>query len=119
MKDERMELMCPDGRKGILMPKGKYEVMCEFIFETLEANERITLTELLETIEVNLSESFTGNLSFFALHVKLDLEARKLITICMERGRTQMIELKKTSRKKKSMAGLNSTIGTHISNCRK
>jgi Family of unknown function (DUF6958) len=42
-------------------------------------NKELTHTELMSHLNKNLKEKFSGNISWYAETVKLDLEARKVI----------------------------------------
>jgi hypothetical protein len=68
----------PLGKSGKNIDKQKYETLKKAILSTLR-NKEITHTELFHQLNKRLKGKFSGNVSWYAETVKLDLEARKLI----------------------------------------
>lgn len=105
MNTEMIALIDSDGKKKLSIRKDKYELVCEFIFQTLLDNEKVTLTELLKNSEQTLGSHCNDDISWLILLVKRDLEARGLLKISCERNRIQVIELKKSAWRKLNMSG--------------
>jgi hypothetical protein len=68
----------PLGKSGKNIDKQKYETLKKAILSALQKKE-LTHTELFDRLNKNLKNKFSGNISWYAETVKLDLEARKLI----------------------------------------
>ncbi|MGH9709109.1 MAG: DUF6958 family protein, partial [Candidatus Acidiferrales bacterium] len=68
----------PLGKSGKNIDTRKYEVMKKAIVSGLR-NKELTHTELFNHLGRNLKGKFSGNVSWYAETVKLDLEARKII----------------------------------------
>ena len=74
------QLLRPDGRKGIAMPKNRYERLKAFILSFLDDEHETTLNELLEKgIQTDNEARLESEKSWSILQVKLDLEACGLI----------------------------------------
>jgi uncharacterized protein (DUF2461 family) len=68
----------PLGKSGKNIDKQRYETLKKAILSTLR-NKELTHTELFHQLNKRLKGKFSGNVSWYAETVKLDLEARKLI----------------------------------------
>ena len=68
----------PLGKSGRSISKESYETVKQAMLSALDGKE-LTHTELFERINKRLKGKFTGNISWYAETVKLDLEARKII----------------------------------------
>jgi hypothetical protein len=68
----------PLGKTGKNIDKQKYETLKKEILSTLQDRE-LTHTELFDRLNKSLRNKFSGNISWYAETVKLDLEARKII----------------------------------------
>lgn len=85
MKEEKIETLHPErGKKNKSIPITQYKIMKAAILKVLQHSEP-THTELLNKLSENLKNKFHDNISWYAMTVKLDLEARKII----ERTRTK------------------------------
>ena len=73
----------PTGKKGVYIAKQDYDLLREFILSVLRTQE-ITLKELIEMGESQLPLRIEKDLSWHILVVKLDLEARGLITTVLK-----------------------------------
>ena len=80
----QQEMILMSGEKRAMMPQQYYEQLCHFIIESLEAQKSVPFFGLLDQAEQNFAKEIKGNLSWYLLHVKQDLQARKIISV--ERG---------------------------------
>jgi len=68
----------PLGKNGKNISKDKYELVKQAILSGLRDKE-LTHTELFQELNKSLKATFSGNISWYAETVKLDLEARKIV----------------------------------------
>jgi uncharacterized protein DUF6958 len=68
----------PLGKNGKNINKQNYETLKEAILSALR-NKELTHTGLLNQLNKSLKSKFSGNISWYAETVKLDLEARRII----------------------------------------
>jgi hypothetical protein len=68
----------PLRKSGKNIEKQKYETLKKAILSALR-NKELTHTELFNQLNRRLKGKFSGNISWYAETVKLDLEARKLV----------------------------------------
>ena len=78
MAEEKILTKHPLGKSGKNIEKQKYEMLKEAILCALQ-NKELTHTELFTRLNKSLKRKFSGNVSWYAETVKLDLEARKII----------------------------------------
>lgn len=78
MTEEKILTKHPLGKSGKNVSKKKYETMKQALIEALR-NKDLTHTELINQLNKSLKSKFSGNISWYAETVKLDLEARKVI----------------------------------------
>jgi hypothetical protein len=78
MKEEKILTKHPLGKSGKNIDKQKYETLKKAILSALKQKE-LTHTELFTKLNKTLKGKFSGNISWYAETVKLDLEARKTI----------------------------------------
>jgi hypothetical protein len=78
MTEEKILTKHPLGKTGRSINKQHYETLKDAILSALR-NKELTHTELLDLLNKNLKRKFSGNISWYAETVKLDLEARKII----------------------------------------
>jgi hypothetical protein len=69
----------PRGKGGKNISKGKYETLKRAILAALRGRRELSHTELFDRLNRSLKGKFTGDVSWYAETVKLDLEARKII----------------------------------------
>jgi len=69
----------PDGKKGIQMPRKSYEGLANYILNAIDNQDQLTLNALLETAQQEIADSLDGDVAWYVLQVKLDLEARDFI----------------------------------------
>jgi predicted transglutaminase-like protease len=78
MTEEKILTKHPLGKSGKNINKQSYEKLKKAIVSALR-NKELTHTELLDQLNENLRGKFSGNISWYAETVKLDLEARTII----------------------------------------
>jgi hypothetical protein len=78
MAEEKIQTKHALGKSGKNIDRQKYEVLKKAILAALK-NRELTHTELFERLNKNLKGKFSGNISWYAETVKLDLEARKIV----------------------------------------
>ena len=100
---EKIELERPEGKKGLMILKRQYNLLCVFILNMLELKGEITLTDLLDTANQQLDSEFTGDALWMILNVKRDLEAKGLIRVKYARKCTQVISVRKNQSRRISM----------------
>ena len=81
----------PLGKSGKNINKQDYETLKGAILSALR-NKELTHTELLNKVNKSLKGKFSGNISWYAETVKLDLEARK--TVARTSSKPQKYRLK-------------------------
>jgi len=84
---EKITTLHPEGKKGVNIDKDKYEMMKDAILAILHESGEITFGGLMELIEKRLAGKFDGSISWYCTNIKLDLEARKTITVTRLKGR--------------------------------
>ncbi|MEO0897970.1 MAG: hypothetical protein AAFY71_16295 [Bacteroidota bacterium] len=75
-KDEKILTLHPEGKSGVNILKRRYDAIRSYILDTLKKEGQITYKELTEWANKDLSDSFDGNVNWYIVSVKLDLEAR-------------------------------------------
>jgi len=78
MTEEKILTKHPLGKSGKNISKQNYETLKIAILSVLQ-NKQLTHTELFSQLNKSLKGKFSGNISWYAETVKLDLEARKII----------------------------------------
>jgi hypothetical protein len=78
MTEEKILTKHPLGKSGKNIDRRKYETLKRAILSALQ-NKELTHTELFSRLNKSLKGKFSGNVSWYAETVKLDLEARKVI----------------------------------------
>lgn len=79
MKEERIQTLHPQGKKGVNILKHKYDRIKNYILDTIKKEKVITYSELSDRAIDDLSPTFDGKVVWYVVSVKLDLEARKII----------------------------------------
>lgn len=77
--NKRILTLHPQGKTGVNILKKKYDVIKDFILETINAHNEITYQDLTDLAIEKLSASFDGKVVWYIVSVKLDLEARNII----------------------------------------
>ena len=78
MTEEKILTKHPIGKSGKNISKQNYETIKRAILSVLRDKEP-THIELFDQLNNSLKGKFSGNISWYAETVKLDLEARKII----------------------------------------
>ena len=78
-KEEKIMTLHPQGKKGVNILKRKYDVIKDFIIETMREHKEISYDELTGLAVDRLARSFDGKVVWYIVTVKLDLEARGII----------------------------------------
>lgn len=96
-QSERIETLHPERRKGVMINRIQYEAMRDFIISVMEKENEILFNKLLEKAHQNFQTDFRGNVAWCLLTVKLDLEARGIITntFNFRQKRLQLLKFKK------------------------
>lgn len=76
--EEKILTLHPKGKSGVNISRRKYEILKREILETLSENP-LPFQKMADVIEKRIGASFDGSVSWYAITVKLDLEARGLI----------------------------------------
>lgn len=79
MEEEKIMTLHPQGKKGVNILKRRYDVIKNYILETVKKEKIISYEELSDRAVKDLSDSFDGKVVWYIVSVKLDLEARKII----------------------------------------
>ena len=90
------------GRHGTKLLMSRYQELAQFILMQVKIANPISINQLLDNAFQEFPEEDRNKLARTLLQVKADLEARGLIKIFFNAGRSQHIQLK---RKKRSLAG--------------
>lgn len=78
MAEDKILTKHPLGKSGKNISRQKYDSLKKAILSALRGKE-LTHTELFARLNQGLKGGFSGNISWYAETVKLDLEARKVI----------------------------------------
>ena len=78
MTAEKILTKHPLGKGGRNIERSKYDMLKKAILSALRKNE-LTHIELFSCLNRSLKGQFSGNISWYAETVKLDLEAKKII----------------------------------------
>jgi hypothetical protein len=98
MKEEKIQLLHPAGKKNVRMDKKKYDVIKKAILRSLKIGP-LKHKELLEAILMDIRKNntkFDGAVEWYMEGVKLDLEATKQIERLYEKPPHKWSVLKKT-----------------------
>lgn len=76
--EERIQVKHPQGKRGVNIPRNKYEAMKAAVVGSLKGRE-LTQTELTRAVETRLGSKFEGSIPWYMEWVKLDLEARHIV----------------------------------------
>ena len=78
MTEEKILTIHPLGKSGKNISKQTYDIFKEAILSALQ-NKELTHTELMNHLNKSLKDTFSGNISWYAETIKLDLEDREII----------------------------------------
>ncbi|MCB0643410.1 MAG: hypothetical protein KDC44_17290 [Phaeodactylibacter sp.] len=79
MSEERILTLHPQGKKGVNILLRRYELIKDYILETLAEKGAMTFEALSDQAVEALSSTFDGKVLWYIVSVKLDLEARNII----------------------------------------
>lgn len=79
MTEEKIQTLHPQGKAGVNILKRRYDVIKDFILQTIEEEGEISYSDLDDKAEDELAATFDGKVRWYVVTVKLDLEARKVI----------------------------------------
>ena len=79
MQEEKILTLHPEGKKGVNILKRRYDIIKDFIINTIKEHGEITFEEVGDKAVAELSDSFDGKVLWYVVTVKLDLEARDVI----------------------------------------
>ena len=85
--EEKIMTRHPQGKQGSRISLVKYEMIKSAILGTLDAGGEVAFADLVTALHAHLHERFDGSITWYAVTVKLDLEARGLITRAQRDGR--------------------------------
>ncbi len=68
------------GKKGVRMDRSKYELVKSAIIECFRAKPKLTKAELIEGVGRRLEGKLEGSVEWSVMAVKLDLEARGIVS---------------------------------------
>jgi len=77
--EEKIMTLHPQGKKGGNILKRRYDVIKDFILDTITAHNEITYEKLDDLATEQLSSTFDGKVVWYIVSIKLDLEARNII----------------------------------------
>jgi len=77
--EDRILTLHPQGKKGVNILKRRYNVIKEFIIDTIKNHREITYEDLSDLAIEKLTNTFDGKVVWYVVSVKLDLEARDII----------------------------------------
>jgi hypothetical protein len=81
--EEKIQLKHPQGKKAVRISKERYDLLKSLLVTYLRSKGEATLGEISTAIKSNLKTRrihFEGSLAWYLEWVKLDLEARKIIS---------------------------------------
>ena len=69
----------PEGKKGVNIDLGKYNLIKETIIDIVRSNGEISYQEMNKMVIEELKNKFSGSIPWYVVSVKLDLEARGIL----------------------------------------
>ncbi len=84
------------GKKRVI-PKAKYEQMATAILSILAMEEEITVEALIDQINNNLVDTFSGELGWYFLKVKSELEWQGLIKTSFPRKYERLLKINRSA----------------------
>jgi hypothetical protein len=86
----------PGDREGGWIPKVLYEKLAHLILKVLDSNNEVTTSQLLQEVTQSLSGKSAEDIGWRIYLVKLDLEAREIITSKRVPGRPKKVVITRT-----------------------
>lgn len=84
----------PEKKQGVNISKEKYEIIRKAILTVLRSQKEMPFMKLSRAVEKEVDGTFDGSVMWYVTTVKLDLEARGMITR-VPHSRPQLIRLAK------------------------
>jgi hypothetical protein len=87
---EKVECLNPNTGGNMNIDKRTYDLFSKAIYHTLKKNQPLTYTQIVEGIEDCFKQQktkFDGSVSWYAVTVKHDMNARGVIEVFTEKGR--------------------------------
>ncbi|MEO1448661.1 MAG: hypothetical protein AAFV07_03990, partial [Bacteroidota bacterium] len=78
-KEAQIMTLHPEGKQGVNILQRRYDVMRDFLLETIDQSGEISFGDLTQAAKAGLNGKFDGSIGWYVTTVKLDLEARQLI----------------------------------------
>jgi hypothetical protein len=96
----------PGGKKGIVLAKQIYDEFRQFIVQVLETEEDVTTNKLIDLARETFTEGLDGDMGWYILQVKLDMEARGWIKhyVPLHEKKTPFMKLTGKGKRKLRMA---------------
>ena len=79
MSEEKILTLHPQGKAGVNILLRRYNVIKDYILQTLQENPNMTFSDLADKAFDDLQETVDGKVVWYVTSVKLDLEARSMI----------------------------------------
>lgn len=74
---EKIQTLHPDpAKKGVNIDRSKYDLVRSGVFEVLGANDKMKPMKMFEAVAEHLKGQMKGSIAWYAVSVKLDMEAR-------------------------------------------
>jgi hypothetical protein len=77
--EEKIMTLHPTGKSGVNILKRRYDVIKDFIINTIQEHGEISYEEINDMGVEKLTKTFDGKVVWYIVTVKLDLEARDII----------------------------------------
>jgi len=81
VNSESVLTLHPDGKQGIRINKDEYELLSAFILFTIKDVGYVNLNRLIDKAQNSFSDPLDAEVAWRVFQIKLDLEARGLITM--------------------------------------
>jgi hypothetical protein len=83
MEEQKIQLKHPQGKKAVSISKDKYDLLTTEIIQYLTVKKDGTFSEISESIAQSLKDKkiiFDGSINWYLEWIKLDHEAKQIIT---------------------------------------
>ncbi len=101
IEQSRIETLHPEKKRGYVITADVYDKIRAFIISSLQEYEEVLLKELIDLAHRSILAPI-DNLAWYLVIVKLDLEARGIITCSIAVGleRNQILRIKRKRKKR-------------------
>lgn len=97
MFDPQRVIYCPNSRSRTKISEHRYEIIKNFILNTLRSEKEISFGDLLTRAEDQQAKLLGSVTAWYVLKIKQDLEARKIIKVKrFTESRVQIIRINKS-----------------------